>query len=191
MTTTTIFGSGNMGTAIAGVLTDGGATVQHIGSTDSSSEISGDLVILAVPYPALRDIVTRYGAQLSGKVVVDITNPLNFETFDSLTVAPGSSAAAELAAALPDSRVLKAFNTNFAATLTAKKVGAHQTTVLIAGDDAEAKAALVSAVTAGGLNAIDTGALSRAHELEAVGFLQLTLAATENISWTGGLAVAR
>ena len=49
----------------------------------------------------------------------------------------------------------------------------------------------LDAIGAGDLDAIDTGALSRAHELEAVGFLQLTLAATENISWTGGLAVAR
>ena len=49
--------------------------------------------------------------------MVDISNPLNFETFDSLTVPADSSAAAELAAALPSSKVLKAFNTTFAATL--------------------------------------------------------------------------
>ena len=51
---------------------------------------------------------------------MDISNPLNFETFDSLTVPADSSAAAELAAALPSSKVLKAFNTTFAATLGAK-----------------------------------------------------------------------
>ena len=191
MSSITIFGSGNMGTAIASVLTAGGATVQHIGTGDGASEVSGDLVILAVPYPALRDIATRYGQQLAGKVVVDITNPLNFETFDSLTVAPGSSAAAELAEALPNSVVLKAFNTNFAATLSAKKIGENRTTVLVAGDDTDAKAALVAAVTAGGVDAIDVGALSRAHELEAVGFLQLTLAVAEKVGWTGGFSVIR
>ena len=77
---------------------------------------------------------------MAGKTVVDITNPLNFETFDSLTVPADSSAAAELAAALPSSKVLKAFNTTFAATLGAKEVGPNKTTVLIAGDDADAKA---------------------------------------------------
>ena len=73
-----------------------------------------------MPYPALAGIVATYGPQLAGKTVVDITNPLNFETFDSLTVPADSSAAAELAAALPSSKVLKAFNTTFAATLGAK-----------------------------------------------------------------------
>ena len=191
MTSVTIFGSGNMGTAIAGVLTTGGAVVEHVGSADSDATIGGDIVILAVPYPSLGDIVAKYAPQLAGKVVVDITNPLNFETFDSLTVSAESSAAAELAAALPSSKVLKAFNTTFAATLAAKAVGPNKTTVLIAGDDADAKAVLAAAITAGGVDAVDAGALSRARELEAVGFLQLTLAVAEKIGWTGGFGIVR
>jgi len=189
MTTTTIFGTGNMGNAIGALLSDGGAEVQHIGSKDEAAVVSGDVVVLAVPYPALADIVARYADQLSGKTVVDITNPLDFSTFDSLTVPVGSSAAAELARALPESSVLKAFNTNFAATLGSKSVGPAKTTVLIAGDDADAKASLVSLVTAGGADAVDAGSLKRAHELEALGFLQLTLAAGEKISWTGGFGL--
>ena len=85
--------------------------------------------------------------------------------------------------------MLKAFNTTFAGTLTAGTVGPLTTTVLIAGDDADAKAELASVVTSGGLKAIDAGSLKRARELEAVGFLQLTLAASEKISWTGGFGV--
>lgn len=191
MSTITIFGSGNMGSAIAGVFADGGASVQHIGTGDDGARIEGDVVVLAVPHPALADIVGRYGDQLSGKVVVDITNPLNFETFDSLVVPADGSAAAELARALPGAKVLKAFNTNFAATLAAKKVGDQQTTVLVAGDDEAAKSALISAVTSGGLAAIDAGSLSRARELEAIGFLQLTLAVGEKLAWTGGFGVNR
>jgi predicted dinucleotide-binding enzyme len=180
-----------MGTAIDGVLTAGGASVEHIGSADSDATITGDIVILAVPYPALGAIAAKYGPQLAGKVVVDISNPLNFETFDSLTVPAESSAAAELAEALPSSKVLKAFNTTFAATLGAKTVGPVKTTVLIAGDDADAKAALASAISAGGVDAVDAGALSRARELEAIGFLQLTLAVGEKIGWTGGFGIVR
>jgi 8-hydroxy-5-deazaflavin:NADPH oxidoreductase len=190
MSSVTIFGTGNMGNAIAQVLAAGGASVQHIGSGEQTA-VQGDLVVLAVPYPALGAITADYAGQLAGKVVVDITNPLNFETFDSLVVPAGSSAAAELAGALPDSKVLKAFNTNFAATLASRKVGNATTTVLIAGDDADAKAALAAAVTAGGVEAVDAGPLARAHELEAVGFLQLTLAAGEKISWTGGFGLQR
>jgi 8-hydroxy-5-deazaflavin:NADPH oxidoreductase len=190
MTSVTIFGSGNMGTAIDKVLSAGGASVQHIGSGQEAT-VQGEIVILAVPYAALKDIAGKYADQLRGKVVVDITNPLNFETFDSLLVPADGSAAAELAEALPDSRVLKAFNTNFAGTLAAGSVGENTTTVLIAGDDAEAKELLAQAVTAGGLDAVDAGSLKRARELESLGFLQLTLAAAEKINWTGGFALTR
>ena len=188
----TIIGTGNMGSAIGGILAAGGADVTHVNTSDDGrATIAGDVVVLAVPYPALDAIVGAYGDQLAGKVVVDITNPLNFETFDSLVVPAGSSAAAELAARLPSSTVLKAFNTNFAATLASKQVGGLPTTVLVAGDDADAKQALVDAVVAGGVAALDAGSLARAHELEALGFLQLTLAVGEKVAWTGGFAVAR
>jgi 8-hydroxy-5-deazaflavin:NADPH oxidoreductase len=186
----TIFGTGKMGNAIGSVLTDGGSTVTHV-SHGGGGTVDGDVVILAVPYHALNEIVEEYGDQLRGKVVVDISNPLNFETFDSLVVPEGSSAAAELAAKLPDSSVLKAFNTNFAATLASKKVGDETTTVLVAGDDDAGKQVLVTALEAGGVSPIDAGSLARAHELEAIGFLQLTLAVGEKLPWTGGFAVAR
>ena len=80
-----------------------------------------------------------------------------------------SSAAQELAALLPSSAVLKAFNTNFAATLATGSIAGVVPTVLIAGDDEGAKGALAAVVTAGGLNAVDAGALKRARELEALG----------------------
>lgn len=184
-----ILGTGNMGQAIATVAAKGGHTVQQLGSADLDTPISGDIVVLAVPYPAVSEVISQRGEQLAGKVVVDITNPLNFETFDSLVVPADSSATAEIAAALPNSRVLKAFNTTFAGTLAAGAVGPLTSTVLIAGDDADAKSTLTGIVTSGGLNAIDAGALARARELEAVGFLQLTLAASEKVSWTGGFGV--
>lgn len=192
MASITIFGKGNMATAIGGVLADGGSSVSYIDKEAvGSAAIAGDIVVLAVPYPAVDGIVAAYADQLAGKTVVDITNPLNFETFDSLVVPVGSSAAAEIQAKLPNSHVLKAFNTTFAATLVAKTIGGLPTTVQIAGDDAEAKQALAEAIEAGGVSALDAGSLARAHELEAVGFLQLTLAVAEKIGWTGGFAVAR
>ncbi len=191
MTSVTIFGAGTMGMAIDRVLTAGGASVDHITSSDHGATVAGDIVVLAVPYPALSAITAEYGDQLAGKVVIDITNPLNFETFDSLVVPANSSATAELAESLPSSSVLKAFNTTFAATLATKQVGPNPTTVLIAGDDSVAKETLAAALTAGGVAAIDAGGLNRARELEALGFLQLTLAVGEKVGWTGGFGVAR
>ncbi|MCU1472838.1 oxidoreductase [Amnibacterium sp.] len=60
------------------------------------------------------------------------------------------------------------------------------TTVLLAGDDSAVKASVIELVTAAGLKAIDVGGLKRARELEAFGFLQMSLAAAEKLSWTGG-----
>lgn len=185
-----IIGTGNMGQAIASVAGKGGHTVQLLGENDHDTAVTGDIVVLAVPYPAVADVIAQRGESLTGKIVVDITNPLNFETFDSLVVPADSSAAAEIAAALPASRVLKAFNTTFAGTLAAGTVGSLTTTVLIAGDDSDAKSTLAGVITSGGLNAVDAGALKRARELESLGFLQLTLAAAEKVSWTGGFGVA-
>jgi NADPH-dependent F420 reductase len=186
----TIIGTGNMGQAISGLVTKGGNTVELLGHADTGQPVTGEIVVLAVPYPAVADVLAARRGQLAGKVVVDITNPLDFQTFDSLTVPADSSAAAEIAASLPQSRVVKAFNTTFAATLASGTAGQVPTTVLIAGDDSQAKALLADVVTAGGLRAIDAGALRRAHELEALGFLQITLAAQQKMPWTGGFAVA-
>jgi len=189
MTNLSIIGTGNMSQAIASIAAKGGHSVQQLGQSDLDTAISGDVVVLAVPYPAVADVIAQRGQQLAGKVVVDITNPLDFDTFDSLVVPADGSAAAEIAAALPDSKVLKAFNTTFAGTLAAGTVGPLTTTVQIAGDDTDAKATLAEIVTAGGLKAVDAGSLKRARELEALGFLQLTLAASEKVSWTGGFGV--
>lgn len=184
-----IIGTGNMAQAISSIVTKGGNTVELFGQSDTNQAITGDIVVLAVPYPAVDDVIAQRAGQLDGKIVVDITNPLNFETFDSLVVPADGSAAQVIASKLPNSRVLKAFNTTFAATLASGEVGPLTTTVQIAGDDSDAKAALAGVVSAGGLKAVDAGALKRARELEALGFLQLTLAASERISWTGGFGV--
>jgi NADPH-dependent F420 reductase len=178
-----------MGQAIAAVAGRGGHTVQLIGEGDATTAVAGEIVVLAVPYAAVKAVLDERGTTLAGRIVVDITNPVDFETFDSLTVPADSSASAEIAAALPQSRVVKAFSTTFAATVGSGKVGDVTTTVLMAGDDSEAKAALAAVITSGGLKALDAGSLKRARELEAFGFLQITLAASEKVPWTGGFGV--
>jgi predicted dinucleotide-binding enzyme len=188
MSTISIIGKGNMGSAIAGLAEKAGRAVELFDSSDTDKPVTGDIVVLAVPHAAVADIVTQRGDQLAGKVVVDITNPVDFATF-SLTVPADSSSAAQVADAVPAARVLKAFNTNFGPTLAAGTVGDQPTTVLIAGDDAEAKSQLAELVAAAGLKSADAGPLARARELEALAFLQMGLAVTEQVSWAGGFAV--
>lgn len=189
MATVSIIGTGNMGKAIGALAATGGHSVQVLTRADAATPVSGDIVVLALPFSSLDDVIAERGDSLAGRIVVDITNPVNFETFDSLTVPADGSATAELAAALPKSHVLKAFNTNFASTLTEGTLGQSPTTVLIAGDDTDSKAALAQVVESAGLVAVDAGSLNRARELESLGFLQMTLAASEKISWTGGFAL--
>jgi len=207
MTTMSIFGTGNMGTAIARIAIKGGAAVQMLepeldkavaaaeplGATGAKvgGDLTGEIVVLAVPYPAVAELLALYADRLAGKIVVDITNPVDYATFDSLVVPADSSSAQLTAAAAPGARVLKAFNTTLAATLASGMVGGEPTTVMVAGDDKEAKDALIAVVTAGGINAIDAGSLKRARELEAVGFLQIALAAAGTVSWAGGFAVVK
>lgn len=205
MTDITVIGTGNMGAAIAAIAAKGGAGVQLLGRDAAAAAeaatiagatggtvgdaLTGEIVVLAVPYSALSDVVAQYGEQLAGKVLVDLTNPVDFATFDGLTVPADSSAAAELAAAVPAATVVKAFNTNFAATLASGTVGSSPTTVLIAGDDDDAKALLAQVIRDGGVAVADAGSLQRARELEAFGFLQMVLAVRGTIGWTGGFAV--
>ncbi len=190
MTTITIFGNGNLGQALDAALSRGGATVKHITTEERDVAVDGDLVILAVPYSSLDAVVEAYGEQLAGKVVVDVSNPASFDDFSSTLPAGATSAAEELQKALPQARVLKAFNTNFGGTLAAGAVAGLQVKVLVAGDDADAKQQLIAAVDAAGLRGIDAGGLDRAHALEQIGIQQIILAATEKTSWVGGFALA-
>ncbi len=150
----------------------GGATVDAAGPT---SELRGEVVVLAVYYPGSLELARELGDRLAGKVVVDISNPLN-QTFDALATPPGTSAAEEVAATVPTgTRVVKAFNTTFSGTLVEGQVAGQPLDVLIAGDDDEAKETVAQLVRDGGLRAIDVGPLERARELEGLGFLGITL----------------
>lgn len=116
-------------------------------------------------------MVTRYGEALTRKVVVDISNPVDYETFDSLVVAPGSSAAEEIVAPT-GADVLKAFNTTFSGTLAAG-VSGRPLDVFIAGDSVEATSAVSEFVAAAGMRPIAIGGLKHAHELQ--GFMLLVM----------------
>jgi 8-hydroxy-5-deazaflavin:NADPH oxidoreductase len=182
----TIFGKGNMGKVIAERFIKAGNSVTLLGSKDEVSSI-GDIVVLAVPYTAVASILEANKNELEGKIIVDITNPVNFATMDDLLVPPNSSASEIIAETLLKSSVIKAFNTNFASTLA----GDAPTSVLLASNDEEAKTALVSALEGSGLVIVDAGSMKRARDLEALGFLQITLAIRGKIGWTGGFSLEK
>ena len=199
----TIIGSGNMARGIATRLLAGknGVTVlgHHAGGAeDLASEMDGpvdtgmvgdsveeaEVVVLATPYEAAASILEQYGAALSGKVVVDISNPVDWETFDGLVTPPDSSAAEEILKTTPDgAHLVKAWNTVFAGTLSEGQVAGHPLDVFVAGDDAGAKETVISLIKSGGSNAVDAGPLRRARELERLGFLGMTLQQPLNLNF--------
>jgi NADPH-dependent F420 reductase len=188
----TIIGTGNMARGIATRALAGGHSVTLLGTETAkaqalANELSGDvragqvgdplagnMLILAVWYAAVDDVLGRYRDQLDGKVVVDITNPIDVDAFEPLKLDAGS-AAQEIAAKTPGAKVVKAFNTTFAGTLGEGRVAGQPLDVLIASDDEEAKEIVSRIVTDAGLRPIDAGPLARAHELEALGYLHMAL----------------
>jgi predicted dinucleotide-binding enzyme len=182
----TIFGKGNMAKVIGQRFEKAGNTVTLLGSKDEVTAL-GDIVVLAVPYAAVASILETNKTELAGKIIVDITNPVNFATMDDLLVPSDSSVSEIIAQTVPLAKVVKAFNTNFASTLA----GDVSTTVLLASNDDAVKATLTLALEGSGLVVVDAGSLKRARELEALGFLQITLAIREQIGWTGGFTLTK
>lgn len=190
----TIVGAGNMGRGIGTRVVAGGheaeivdrdpaeaqALAGELGGSASPLEpgapFGGEVVVFAVYYPGIKDAVREYADLLGGKVVVDITNPVDTETWDRLATPQGSSSAEEVAELVPEGTpVVKAFNTTFANTLVGGEVDGQQLDVLIAGDDDAAKRKVSQLVSDGGLRPVDVGPLSRAQQLESLGFLHISI----------------
>jgi predicted dinucleotide-binding enzyme len=203
----TIIGTGNMARAIGRQVLAGGhrltvlgkeveaaeAVVGDIGAEGSAEAgrsgdpIDDEVVILAVYYPDAMAAVEQYGDGLAGKVLVDITNPVN-ETIDDLVTPPDGSAAQELAGA-SGARVVKAFNTTFATTINEGKVAGQPLDVFVASDDEDAKAKVTTLVEDAGLRPVDAGPLRRARELEAAGLLHMSLQGTLGTGFGSALKI--
>jgi predicted dinucleotide-binding enzyme len=147
-----------------------GATTGTFGAAPA-----GHIVILAVPYSAVLDVVKQYGDALAGKLLVDITNPVGSD-LTSFVTPEGSFGAQEIAKAAPaDAQVVKAFNTQFSHVLAAGPTEGHPLDVFLAGDDPHAKLRVSSFVQSLGLRPLDVGPLPMARTLEHVCLLSLGL----------------
>jgi hypothetical protein len=188
----TIIGTGNMARGIATRALAGGNAVTLLGTEGAKAEalagelsgdvrtgtvgdpISGDVLVLAVWYQALDDVLARYGDQLAGKTIVDITNPVDPQTYAPLTIEAGS-AAQEIAQKAPSAKVVKAFNTTFAGSLVEGQVGGQPLDVFVASDDDEAKAKVRQLAESAGLRVLDAGPLAHARQLEGAGYVHMAI----------------
>jgi predicted dinucleotide-binding enzyme len=174
---------------LAGELSQAAKGGAQVSAAPLGSPIQSEAVILAVSYGSVPEILAKYGSQLAGKIIVDITNPVN-ATFDDLATPPGSSAAEEIAKQAPaGAKVVKAFNTTFAGTLLSGQVAGQSLDVFIAGDDAQVKGRLSQAFQSAGLRPIDVGPLRRARQLEGIGLLHITLQGTLGTNWASSVKI--
>lgn len=198
-----IIGSGNVGSALARALARSGhdvtLTARDPGHAEEAARITGatvadtntaavrdaDIVILATPFSSAADIAAEIHDLVDGTIVVDVSNRMSFgpngPDMDTTT-----SNAEELAALLPNARIVKAFNTLFASNQADPVLDDVQLDGFVAGDDPEAKSTVLNLVASIGLEPIDVGPLARSRQLESLAFLNISLNATHDGAWRSG-----
>lgn len=200
-----IIGAGNVGSALSKAAGAAGHTVSVAAtSADKAAAVAAetgarpaadsveavaeaDIVVLAVPGSAVTAVADELASAVSGKVVVDATNPLN-ATFTDLDIEE-TAAAQTLQRHLPDTPVVKAFNTVFAGRLGNPVEQGVPLPLFYAGDDADAKKSVAEFAASLGFDPIDAGGLRMARSLEEMAFLNISLNASQGWSWQSAWAL--
>jgi len=202
--------TGNMGSAISKSLSKGNyklllcaneqdkvqTLVQQIKLQNSSADVEAvdcsteasweaDIIILALPYEAEKEVAEKIREMANQKIVISIANPLN-SSYNGLVTAADTSAAEELQKLLPNSKVIKAFNTTFAADFTTPVIDGKQVDAFVAGNDEDALQTVSELVTTAGFNPIVAGNLAVSRTLESMQLLLIQLGMKYNYNWLAG-----
>ncbi len=161
-----------------------GADVESINCSYTASW-EADVIIVATPFAAEKEIADKIREVANQKIVVSIANPLN-DSFDGLVTPPGTSAAEELQKLLPHSKVIKAFNTTFAADFAQPVIDGKQVDAFIAGNDSDALETVKELVQTAGFNPIVAGDLPVSRILENMQLLLIRLGIKYNYNWLAG-----
>lgn len=134
-----------------------------------------DLVVLAVPFPALETLLPGLAADLAGRIVVDATNPVGPRLTHGLLST--ESGAERVSALLPGAQVVKAFNVYGWENLDQPPAGPPGVGPVMpyAGDDAAAKARVAELLTSLGWEPLDAGPLAAAVDLEHLTLLWIRM----------------
>ncbi len=130
--------------------------------------------MFATPWATTAEAIKAAG-NLSGKILVDATNPLKPD-LSGLAIGHTTSAGEEVARLAPGARVVKAFNTIGAVHMTNPRFGDQRASMFICGDDAAAKRTVASLAEALGFEPVDVGPLSQARLLEPLAMLWISMA---------------
>jgi 8-hydroxy-5-deazaflavin:NADPH oxidoreductase len=154
--------------AVAAALGQGVQAASVRGAADAA-----DVIVLAVPFSAARETIAAAG-DLTGKTIIDITNPLT-EDYSGLTIGHTNSAAEEVQRAAPGARVVKALNTVFASLLAEPIINGAPVTAFYAGDDEAANTSVRAILERAGFKPEFAGPLRNARYLEPVAGLNIVL----------------
>lgn len=149
------------------------ASVTSIADAPRSAEV----VVLAMPFPALDEVLQATG-ELAGKLVIDCTNAVEK---GALKYAGTTSAAEELQKKLPGARVFKSFNAQGAENLANPSYGGVAATNFFCGDDAAGRLVVKQLVEDVGFEAMDAGPLKQARLLEPLMLLWVASSKTLGI----------
>ena len=174
-----ILGSGVVGQALATGYPRHGHEVRigtrqtevggHPVDTPTGAAAWGDIVVLAVKGEAAVELATSVRAESAGKVVIDTTNPLDFSTGKpALFVGWNDSLGEQVQRAIPEAKVVKAYNIVGNTLMVDPDLPGGPPTMLIAGDDAEAKVTVTELLTSTGWEVSDLGGIDASRHLEAL-----------------------
>jgi predicted dinucleotide-binding enzyme len=187
-----IIGRGNVGKAIQAGAERAGHQTRMVGKDGGAREAAAwaDLVVLAVPFGAVEAVAKEIGAAADGKPVIDATNAVGK---DGLAVGFTTSGAEQLQKHLPRARVLKSFNTVFAPHMNTGRIKGTALLLLVAGDDANAKEAVLAFGRDIGFDAVDAGPLANARLMEPMAYqlIQLGYVINKGMGTAIGFSLAR
>lgn len=201
-----VIGAGNVGGALGKALAGAGHDVIYAardrarleakaqeagaGSAPSAADavMTAEVVILAIPFTAVDEVASEIAGAASGKLVVDVTNPLKPD-YSGLSTVGGPSGGERVAAALPGAKVVKGFNTVFASNQANAAAHGQVLDALYATDDDAAAADFASLASSIGFRPVKVGPLSAAAELEAMAWLNIRLQMIANGAWNSAFVL--
>lgn len=135
---------------------------------DNAAAAQAEVIVLAVPYAAQMATAESVAAQLKGKILIDVTVPLAPPKVDRVQLPNGESAVVALQRKLGESvRVVSAFQ-NVSATHLKDAAHEPECDVLVCGDDAAAREAVVKLAEDAGMRAWHAGVLANSIAAEAL-----------------------
>lgn len=173
-----------MASSLGNLFANSGHTVKYGTQNPNDGQLSiseacifGEVVCFAIPYSAMENVLTINEESLKGKIVVDITNAINIEDWSPLFLGEDSGGE-QTARLLPESKVVKAFNTIFADVMKPEKqqFNGQKLTAFIASDDSEAAEMIKKLADETGFRGFVVGGIKNARHLEAIAHLNIAVA---------------